>query len=68
MRKLVALLSLLAFTWPCFGQNGALEEYFFHSGKIKVVMAVALVIAIGMFIYLWRLDKKVSQLENKNDQ
>jgi len=67
MRKLVTLLCLVVSTLPGFSQNGALEEYFFESGKIKVVIAVALVIAIGIFVYLWRLDKKISQLENKKD-
>ncbi len=67
MRKLVTFLCLMVFTLPCFSQNGALEEYFFSSGKIKVVIAVAIVIAVGIFIYLWRLDKKISHLENKKD-
>ncbi len=67
MRKLVTLLCLMIFTLQCYSQNGALEEYFFASGKIRVVIAVALVIALGIFVYLWRLDKKISHLENKKD-
>ncbi|MBA4167703.1 MAG: CcmD family protein [Chitinophagaceae bacterium] len=33
-------------------------------GKIYVVMAVALTILAGLFIYLIRLDRKISRLEN----
>jgi len=65
MKAIVTLICFLVITLPCYSQDGALEEYFFQSGKIKVVIAVAIVIAVGLFIYLWRLDKKISKLENK---
>jgi len=32
-------------------------------GKIYVVMAVVLIILIGLFYYLVRLDRKISRLE-----
>jgi hypothetical protein len=32
-------------------------------GKIYVVMAVALTVLIGLFIYLFRLDKRITKLE-----
>lgn len=35
-------------------------------GKIYVVMAVALTILTGLFIYLIRLDRKISKLEKKS--
>ncbi len=34
------------------------------NGKIYVVVAVVLVILIGLFAYVWRLDRKISKLEN----
>lgn len=34
-------------------------------GKIYVVMLVSTTILIGLFIYLFRLDKKLSRLEKK---
>jgi CcmD family protein len=49
---------------PIFAQNG-MEEYFYESGKIKVVIGVAAIVLIGLLIYLWRLDPRVTQLENK---
>lgn len=63
MNRIVILILLLLFTLHCQAQDGALEEYFFESGKIKVVIAVAVSIAIGMFAYLIRLDKKIKDLE-----
>lgn len=66
INKIVILgLTLLA-TLHTQAQDGALEEYFFESGKIKVVIAVALAIGIGIFLYLFRLDKKVSNLEKNS--
>ena len=66
MNKLVILITLLLFALQSQAQDGALEEYFFESGKIKVVIAVAVSIAIGMFAYLFRLDKKIKDLENNS--
>jgi len=36
------------------------------SGKIYVVVAVLLMILTGIFIYLIRLDRKISRLEKNN--
>lgn len=35
------------------------------NGKIYVVVAVVLTILIGIFLYLFRLDKKISRLEKE---
>lgn len=43
-------------------QNGWMNE----DGKIYVVVAVVLVILIGLFIYLFSLDRKLSKLEKGN--
>ncbi|MFK7755870.1 MAG: CcmD family protein [Flavobacteriales bacterium] len=64
--RLVIVCLFMLITFASQAQSGALEEYFFESGKIKVVIAVALTIGIGIFAYLFRLDKKVSDLEKKN--
>ena len=37
------------------------------SGKIYVVVAVCLTILIGLFIYVFMLDRKVSRFEKNND-
>ena len=37
-----------------------------QNGKIYVVLAVALTILAGLFLYLIRLDRKMSRLEKNN--
>ena len=37
------------------------------NGKIYVVVAVCLTILIGLFIYLFFLDKKISRFEKNNE-
>ena len=35
------------------------------SGKIYVVVAVLLTVLLGLFLYLFRLDRKISKLEKR---
>jgi hypothetical protein len=37
-------------------------------GKIYVVLAVAVAILIGLFIYLIRIDRKIARLEKGNSE
>lgn len=39
------------------------ENFMTSEGKIYVVVAVVVTIISGLFIYLYRLDKKISRLE-----
>lgn len=59
-------ISLLLAT-PCFSQEttGNENSFMYQNGKIFVVMAVVVVIVIGLFIYLFSLDRKISKLEKK---
>ncbi|MFM1930733.1 MAG: CcmD family protein, partial [Bacteroidota bacterium] len=43
----------------------ALEGTFFDSGKIWVVVAVAGIILLGIFAYLFKMDKALSKLEEE---
>lgn len=36
------------------------------NGRIYVVVAVMLTILIGLILYLWRIDRKISKLEKEN--
>lgn len=38
------------------------------SGKIYVVVLVFVIIAAGLFTYLWLTDKKISKLENRDNE
>lgn len=43
--------------------SDGLEEYFFASGKIKVVIAVVGVVLAGLFVFLFRLERRLQRLE-----
>lgn len=42
-----------------------MADAFRADGKIYVVIAVILVILLGLFTFLFRLDSKVTKLENR---
>jgi CcmD family protein len=65
--KFILPALLVAFALPVSAQDG-MEEYFFESGKIKVVIAVAMVVLTGIFIYLFALGRKVSKLEKRIEE
>lgn len=63
--KSLQVLLLMMIAMPIMAQSNGLENTFFESGKIKVVMGVAVIIFVGIAIYLFRLDKKISKLEKE---
>ena len=63
--KALQVFVFLLITMPLMAQSNGLENTFFESGKIKVVIGVAVIIFIGIAIYLFRLDKKISILEKE---
>lgn len=62
---LAVLLFLLLLSSKAIAQDG-MEEYFYQSGKIKVVIAVAFIVLLGLIVYLWRLDRRVTRIEQEN--
>jgi CcmD family protein len=44
------------------------QSFMTADGKIYVVMAVVVVILLGLFIYLFSLDKKISKLEQNKKE
>ncbi|MGB1031706.1 MAG: CcmD family protein [Flavobacteriales bacterium] len=67
MKKYSSLLiCLFAFAMAAHANNiSPLEEFFFASGKMPVVMVIFAVIVIGIFIYLLMLNKKLSQVKEE---
>lgn len=63
--KSLQVLLFMMIAMPIMAQSNGLENTFFESGKIKVVMGVAVIIFVGIAIYLFRLDKKISKLEKE---
>jgi hypothetical protein len=72
MKKLnpfVAFLALTLLSISASAQAAAhapLEEYFFQSGKIKVVITVAGIVMSGLFLFLFLIERRVSKLEKNN--
>jgi CcmD family protein len=60
--NLIALIGALFLATPAFAEGG-MEEYFFESGKIKVVVTVVSVVLAGIFVYLFLLDRRISKIE-----
>lgn len=62
LNKLVVSAIALLLAHSAHASSG-LEEYFFASGKIKVVIAVVGVVLIGLFVFLFRLERRLQRLE-----
>lgn len=60
---------MLLFTFVTFAQNTQLTDVQRAERtqqSVYVVMAVVVTIAIGLFIYLFILDRKIAKLEKSN--
>lgn len=65
MKKLLTLLIVLFCTIGAWAQTDEAQvpKGLNTNDKIWVVMAVCITILVGLFLYLIRLDKKVTRLE-----
>lgn len=68
MKKLNSVVAFVVLLLPATAvrADSGLEEYFYSSGKIRVVIAVAAVVLAGLIGYLVMLDRKVKKLEEKS--
>lgn len=62
---LIAACCLLLSPYSCFAQEVEMAEQLRSSGKIYVVVAVISVIFIGLVIYLFSIDRKISKIEKE---
>ena len=67
IKKSLLCICLVLFSFALFAQNGDVEmaDKMRSNGKIYVVFAVALVILIGIFLFLFRMDRKLTKLEKE---
>ncbi|WP_164109174.1 MULTISPECIES: CcmD family protein [Sphingobacterium] len=67
--KKISLFSIFTFATilSSYAQSSEIEmaTALRSSGKIWVVVMVLLTIVIGLYVYLFTIDKKVKKLENK---
>lgn len=70
MKKLLALICSLLFSISQYAQDttGVKEvgTGLRADGKIYVVVVVAVTILLGLFAYLFSLDRKISRMEKQN--
>lgn len=59
---------LLFSTSLLFAQDKPVEmaDVMRSNGKIYIVVAVCLTILIGLFVYVWSVDRKVSRIEKEH--
>lgn len=73
MNKIVYRLLFAVFCLACsissFAQDAKPEmaDVMRSNGKIYVVVAVCLTILLGLFLYVFIVDRKVSRLEKRKD-
>lgn len=64
---LLLLVSItLSFTASAQASDIEMADQFRADGKIYVVIAVVNVVLIGLFAYLFRLERKVTELEKRS--
>jgi len=68
MRRFESLTLLLLLSSISMAQSNTMEEVMYSSGKIYVVIAVILIILAGLFIYLFRMEKRIKQLEEEEER
>lgn len=64
IHRTLLLIASVVIVLPASAQSG-MEEFFYQSGKIKVVIGVAAVVLVGLLVYLWRLDNRVTRMEKQ---
>lgn len=64
--KAFLLLLLLSFTASAQASDIEMADQFRADGKIYVVIAVVSVVLMGLFSYLFRLERKVTDLEKRS--
>ena len=64
LSSFLVLILIAGLSGQLMAANG--EDFFQSIGKIYVVVAIILIIFFGLSLYLWRLDRKLSQFENKS--
>lgn len=58
---LALLISFSSFAQPQVEMADTLRS----NGKIYIVVIICLTILVGLFLYVWSVDRKVSRLEKK---
>jgi CcmD family protein len=64
---LLILFSAILSAQPA-GERVEMADLFYKEGKIYLVIAIVAIVFLGMAIYLFWLDRKLSRLEKKMNE
>ncbi|MDX1903509.1 MAG: hypothetical protein SFU27_05065 [Thermonemataceae bacterium] len=67
LKYLFVIVLMLGANADSFGQ-GKIESFFRTEEKFYVVVAVLALIMLGILLFVFRLDKKISDIEKNNKQ
>jgi hypothetical protein len=68
MKKIVSLISLFAgllINQTAFAQDAEMADGMRASGKIYVVVGIILIVVIGLVVFLFMMDKKLTRIEKQ---
>lgn len=67
IKKIFSVLVFLLFSFMGMAQNNNVEmaDLMRSNGRIYVVIAVVTTILIGLLLYMFRLDRKLTRLEKE---
>ncbi len=68
LTKFICTLLLTGWSLVSFAAVEESRDLFFRSGKYFVVVGVLVILFIALFAYLYRLDRKVSELEKESNE
>jgi hypothetical protein len=66
MKRISIVIALCLWITAQARASDGMEEYFYSSGKIRVVIGVLSVVLVGLFIFLFWIDRRLSKLEKRN--
>lgn len=69
MHKIITLLTLLFISFSTYAQTEQpqMADAMRSNGKIYVVVVVCLLILFGLIGYVFRIDRRLTKLEQKKD-
>jgi hypothetical protein len=67
MKKLICLVVLLTGYASAFAQDVEMADKLRSEGKIYVVVGTIAIVFIGLAIYLFTIDRRLTRVEKHND-
>jgi tetrahydromethanopterin S-methyltransferase subunit D len=67
IKKIFSLVLAILAGLPLWAQDSKVEmaDLMRSNGKIYIVVAICLTILIGLFLYVWNVDRKISSIEKE---